>query len=527
MRIKRWIVLSLAAVLTTLMLTGCPWDQDRPGGGASSQPGGDGVIVVPPGGDDDDDGGDDPPVTYTITATAGPGGTAQPPSQTVAAGQNASVAVAASDGYCIRQITVDGADQFTAADASRTEYTVQFPAVDASHTVEASFAQVYTVTASIGAGGTVKLDGQPVADRDSAAFLADDTLTFTVEPEKGWQIEGVTANESPLTGTNGSYTYTVKGDCTIAVTFQQQTYTVTASIGEGGTGGNVSVDSASVEYGGTAKVTITPDAYYKIDSVQDNGTAISVADPNSVFTYTIQNVTENHAITVTFVSSIDPDTPSTWRVENGTLIVPQGASSTLINSSLITGSVTGIDLSQSGVTAIGDEAFYECYNLKSVTLGNVTSIGDSAFAFSSLQSVTMGDGVSIGGWAFLNCGNLQMVVTGDVNTIGEGAFDLCFNLHTVVMGDVGYIGNNAFFACDRLARIRLGSMPEVGYNAFFAATDSIEIYIGGLKEEDKETVEGWFRESVKVSILEDDPYNEWVNSAGGGNALAQYLTRLF
>ena len=66
MRIKRWIVLSLAAALTTLMLTGCPWDQDRPGGGASSQPGGDGVIVVPPGGDDDDDSddGDDSPKNF-------------------------------------------------------------------------------------------------------------------------------------------------------------------------------------------------------------------------------------------------------------------------------------------------------------------------------------------------------------------------------------------------------------------------------------------------------------------------------
>ena len=117
-----------------------------------------------------------------------------------------------------------------------------------------------------------------------------------------------------------------------------------------------------------------------------------------------------------------------------------------------------------------------------------------------------------------------MVVTGDVDTIGEEAFNGCFNLHTVVMGDVGYIGASAFHTCDRLARIRLGSMPEVGYDAFFAATDSIEIYIGGLKEEDKATVKGWFSDPDKVSILEDDPYDAWV---GGGNALAQYLTRLF
>ena len=210
MRIKRWIVLSLAAVLTTAMLTGCPWDQDRPGGGASSQPGGDGVIVVPPGGDDDDD-GDDPPVTYTITATAGTGGTAQPPSQTVTAGQNASVAVAASDGYCIRQITVDGADQFTAADASRTEYTVQFPAVDASHTVEASFAQVYTVTARIGEGGKVTINNTTI-ESGSYSVQKGTVLTFTVQPNEGYQIGTVTVNGAELTGKQGTYTYTVNSD---------------------------------------------------------------------------------------------------------------------------------------------------------------------------------------------------------------------------------------------------------------------------------------------------------------------------
>ena len=295
MRIKRWIVLSLAAALTTLMLTGCPWDQDRPGGGASSQPGGDGVIVVPPGGDDDDDGGD-LPVTYTITATAGPGGTAQPPSQTVAAGQDASVAVTASDGYCIQQITVDGADQFTAADASRTEYTVQFPAVDASHTVEASFAQVYTVTASIGAGGTVQFDGQTVADGASAAFRAGDTLTFTVEPDSGYQIASVLAGSEALRGENGSYTYTVKGDCTIAVTFQKLTYTVTAKVS--GTGGNVSVSPDEVEHGGSVTIKVTPDEGYIVDSVQTaDGTLLT---PNADGTYTLDNVTEDQTITVTF-----------------------------------------------------------------------------------------------------------------------------------------------------------------------------------------------------------------------------------
>ena len=390
MRIKRWIVLSLAAVLTTAMLTGCPWDQDRPGGGASSQPGGDGVIVVPPGGDDDDD-GDDPPVTYTITATAGPGGTAQPPSQTVAAGQNASVAVAADGGYCIRQITVDGAGQFTAADASRTEYTVQFPAVDASHTVEASFAQVYTVTASIGAGGTVKLGGQPVADGDSAAFLADDTLTFTVEPEKGWQIEGVTANGSPLTETNGSYTYTVKGDCTIAVTFQKLTYTVTATVN--GTGGNVSVSPDEVEHGGSVTIKVTPDEGYTVGSVQTaDGTPLT---PNEDGTYTLANVTEDQTITVTF----QQQTYTVTAKVNGTGGKVSVSSEKVEHGDSVTITVTPNEgYTVGSVQDNGADVTKQVEN-NTYTLTNVTADHDITVTFQKLTSRTVSTPEQLMDWA--------------------------------------------------------------------------------------------------------------------------------
>ena len=391
MHIKRWIVLSLAAALATLMLTGCPWDQDRPGGGASSQPGGDGVIVVLPGGDDDDDGGDDPPVTYTITAKAGPGGTAQPPSQTVTAGQDASVAVAASDGYCIRQITVDGDARFTAADASRTGYTVQFPAVDASHTVEASFAQVYTVTASIGEGGTVKFGGQPVADGDSAAFLADDTLTFTVEPEKGWQIEGVTANGSPLTGTNGSYTYTVKGDCTIAVTFQKLTYTVTATVS--GTGGKVSVSSEKVEHGGSVTVTVTPDEGYTVDSVRTaDGTLLT---PNEDGTYTLANVTEDQTITVTF----QQQTYTVTAKVNGTGGKVSVSSEKVEHGGSVTVTVTPdggyiVDKVDDNGTDVTGQVTNNTY-----TLTNVTASHNITVTFQKLTSYTVTTSKQLMDWA--------------------------------------------------------------------------------------------------------------------------------
>lgn len=477
MRIKRWIVLSLAAVLTTLMLTGCPWDQDRPGGGASSQPGGDGVIVVPPGGDDDDD-GDDPPVTYTITATAGPGGTAQPPAQTVAAGQGASVAVAASDGYCIRQITVDGAGQFTAADASRTEYTVQFPAVDASHTVEASFAQVYTVTASIGAGGTVKLGGQTVADGDSAAFLAGDTLTFTVEPDSGYQIASVQAGGDVLSGENGSYTYTVKGDCTIAVTFQKLTYTVTAKVS--GTGGKVSVSPEKVEHGGSVTVTVTPEEGYTVDSVQTaDGTLLT---PNADGTYTLDNVTEDQTITVTF------------QKQTYTVTVTAGTGGTASVSSKEVGhgdsvTVTIAPNDNYEIKSVQDNGTDVTGQVKNntYTLANVTADHDIAVTFQKLTSYTVTTSKQLMDWAeevrngnrSLNCTlaaditltepwtpvgtDYQNPYTGTFDGKGHTITGLTVTGSNEYAGLFGYIGSGGTVKNVKLEDVQIATTNSYGY----------------------------------------------------------------
>ena len=511
MHIKRWIVLSLAAALATLMLTGCPWDQDRPGGGASSQPGGDGVIVVLPGGDDDDDGGDDPPVTYTITAKAGPGGTAQPPSQTVTAGQDASVAVAASDGYCIRQITVDGDARFTAADASRTGYTVQFPAVDASHTVEASFAQVYTVTASIGEGGTVKFGGQPVADGDSAAFLADDTLTFTVEPEKGWQIEGVTANGSPLTGTNGSYTYTVKGDCTIAVTFQKLTYTVTATVS--GTGGKVSVSSEKVEHGGSVTVTVTPDEGYTVDSVRTaDGTLLT---PNEDGTYTLANVTEDQTITVTF----QQQTYTVTAKVNGTGGKVSVSSEKVEHGGSVTVTVTPEEgYTVGSVQDNGADVTKQVEN-NTYTLTNVTADHDITVTFQKLTSRTVFTSEQLMDWAEeVRNGNYSLdctlaadiTLTGNWTPVGisftnsyTGTFD--GNNHTIrgltvkgsdeYAGLFGYIGSGGTVKNVKLADVQITS-------------DYQYAYVGGVAGNNDGAIENC---SVSGSVSGNSTYN----SVGG------------
>ena len=79
------------------------------------------------------------------------------------------------------------------------------------------------------------------------------------------------------------------------------------------------------------------------------------------------------------------------------------------------------------VTSIGNNAFYECSSLGSVTIGNgVTSIGNNAFyECSSLGSVTIGNGVtSIDGGAFYGCTSLESVTikSTQLSSVGTNAF---------------------------------------------------------------------------------------------------------
>lgn len=120
------------------------------------------------------------------------------------------------------------------------------------------------------------------------------------------------------------------------------------------------------------------------------------------------------------------------------------------------------------VTSIGDDAFYKCYGLTSVTIGNsVTSIGNSAFYnCSSLTSVTIPNSVtSIGESAFYDCSSLTSVTIGNsVTSIGNDAFYGCSGLTSVTIpNSVTSIGNSAFYNTNLKKTIWLTNTPPSGY----------------------------------------------------------------
>ena len=138
---------------------------------------------------------------------------------------------------------------------------------------------------------------------------------------------------------------------------------------------------------------------------------------------------------------------------------------------------------KSGVTCIGDYAFYNCTNLTGVTLPNsVTSIGKGAFSYcSSLASITIPSSVtSIGAAAFSHCSSLTSVtIPNSVTSIGGSAFSCCSSLKSITIpNSVTSIGRSAFYDCSSLTSITIpSSVTSVGEYAFFDCSSLTSVTI--------------------------------------------------
>ena len=124
-------------------------------------------------------------------------------------------------------------------------------------------------------------------------------------------------------------------------------------------------------------------------------------------------------------------------------------------------SLESIDIPNS-VTSIGEDAFRECIGITSVTIGSgLTNIYEGTFYYcTSLSSVTIGNNVtSIGNSAFNSCSGLTSITIPDsVTSIGNSAFNSCSGLTSITIPDsVTSIGNDAFYYCTSIENVTIGS----------------------------------------------------------------------
>ncbi len=146
------------------------------------------------------------PITYTVTATAGSGGTITPPSTTVSSGQTTTFTVSANSGYKIQSVT--------GCSGTLAGSTYTTGPIKTNCTVNASFNLItYTVSASASSGGTVT--------PPSVTVDAGQTTAFNVTANTGYAIQNVTGCGGTLSN-NVYKTGTISGNCNVAAHFSPE-----------------------------------------------------------------------------------------------------------------------------------------------------------------------------------------------------------------------------------------------------------------------------------------------------------------
>lgn len=124
-------------------------------------------------------------------------------------------------------------------------------------------------------------------------------------------------------------------------------------------------------------------------------------------------------------------------------------------------------IAQPNITHIGNYAFTECDNLRTVQLPDVVTVGSYAFYdCDSLQSVSLPKGKSIGERAFGNCWYMTSADLPVLETMGIGGFRGCGLLVTVNAPALKAIPNDAFYNCMDLTAAVFPAAQSVGSNAF-------------------------------------------------------------
>ena len=231
-------------------------------------------------------------------------------------------------------------------------------------------------------------------------------------------------------------------------------------------------------------------------------------------TYTLTITYDGKTFTETIEVEGDPENSDTWEIDsNGTLHIPQGA--TTIGSAAFgqNPDVHKVDLTGTDITRIedmafsmstsletvilsdkieyiGTDAFSACTNLKEVTINGTSDIQICENIFSSctsLEKVTFaGNITSIPAQMFFGASSLVNVDLGNISTIGSAAFLNCTKLETVLGSNLTNIESTAFSGCSALKNIDLSHAESIKLKAFYNCGSLTQIDLSSIKTIDQQ-----------------------------------------
>ena len=214
---------------------------------------------------------------YTLTLTAGEGGmvTVEPEKETYHRNEKVTLTAVPGEGY-----TFEG---FTGT-AESTNLVVEIT-MDRDHEIAATFSLIpFTLTVTTSEGGSVTIEPE------KETYHRNEVVTLTAAADEGYFFEGFTGTAE---STNLVMEITMDQDHEIAATFSLIPFTLTLTVGEGGT---VTVEPEKETYQKNEKVTLT--------AVPDEGFAFEEFTGTAESTNLVLEITmdQDHEIEATFTN---------------------------------------------------------------------------------------------------------------------------------------------------------------------------------------------------------------------------------
>ena len=149
-----------------------------------------------------------------------------------------------------------------------------------------------------------------------------------------------------------------------------------------------------------------------------------------------------------------------------------------------------IDLTISGAKTVPECTFYvdEYVNenwragaaLRSVTLTDATTIGESAFFSCAMTSFSAPNVIEIEGFALEGCMKLTDVYLPSVQTLGDAVFSDCYALKTISLPECIDLGNGVFNSCEALETVYAPKATNLGAIEFMMCTSLMKVTLGSV-----------------------------------------------
>ena len=189
--------------------------------------------------------------------------------------------------------------------------------------------------------------------------------------------------------------------------------------------------------------------------------SITQATPIEQFNYSVNSTTGE--VTITKYKGIDKDVviPETIDAHPVTTI-GDGA---FLNKTQL----KSIDLQQ--VTTIGISAFSGCTSLETVNSQNLKTVSERGFVQNlKLTSIDLQQVTTVGEFAFQGCASLKAVNSQNLETIGEYSFSLCTSLKSIDLSKVSIIPKYAFMFSQSLNNIDTSNVTIISQGGFMGCT---------------------------------------------------------